>query len=633
LRRVVLRAIEIAPSARYPSMDALLAELAVDPYRRRKRVLLGVGAAAAIGGAIAATSLVQGSQAADKPPELCTGATRRLAGVWDAQARTTLETAFGNTKNDLARSSFVATAKALDVYATSWEATTTDNCEATRLRGEQTEEVLTLRQACLDQRLEELRALVRVLGDSPSRAVIEKGDRSVSELEPIARCNNIAILREPGLPPPELAPKLLEIQRLAAEAKADIIVGRYLPALNLARQATELSAKVPWAPARAEAEALRGTALMVLGNYEESSKAYVDATWAAFEGKRDDMIAGAAMSVATVYASGLGKPAEARIWLALADAALARAGTDKQRELRITQVRGIVLSESGDLLAASKAHADAYKLACELYGRDSPTMFADEGMYATTLTKAFQFKTAVDHFDHAIALRSKTVGGDHPDVAMLLSNEGISLRRVPDTKRAHEVFARALAIREKSYGKSSPLLVPTLDNYAELLNQEGRYDEALAVITRALSLAEIIPGKQHPTWHQVATTYGEILTRAGKHAQARAIFDEVFALERASHSAVLPTTESARALLALAEKAWADAETHAKASVEHFEGLGGKDNPELVTPLTSLGRARLELHDDDGAKVALRRAEAIAKRTQLSADELAPLHAALARLR
>ena len=48
---------------------------------------------------------------------------------------------------------FAAVEKTLDGYAHEWTTAVTESCEATRMRGEQTEEIQSLRQDCFDQRL------------------------------------------------------------------------------------------------------------------------------------------------------------------------------------------------------------------------------------------------------------------------------------------------------------------------------------------------------------------------------------------------------------------------------------------------------------------------------------------------
>jgi hypothetical protein len=71
----------------------------------------------------------------------CTGIATRLAGVWDAATKAGVEHAFAG-KRSFAPKMFQATTAALDAYAAEWTAAATDNCEATRVRGEQAQDVM-----------------------------------------------------------------------------------------------------------------------------------------------------------------------------------------------------------------------------------------------------------------------------------------------------------------------------------------------------------------------------------------------------------------------------------------------------------------------------------------------------------
>ena len=86
--------------------------------------------------------------------------------------------------------------RALDGYTKDWTEATVGNCEATRIRGEQTEHVFEARQLCLDQRLEEVRALGKLLQEPSDRArresrqgrVRARADRRLRERwRPLAR--------------------------------------------------------------------------------------------------------------------------------------------------------------------------------------------------------------------------------------------------------------------------------------------------------------------------------------------------------------------------------------------------------------------------------------------------------------
>src|SRR5205814_1677620 len=128
---------------------------------------------------------------------------RKLAGVWDDAQKQKIRAAYLATKLPYAATAYAALATALDRYAAAWVAAATDSCEAVRVRKDQTEEILVLRQTCLDERLDELGALTRLLAE-PNAILIAKADTVASELEPIPRCANVAMLKDPRQPPPEI---------------------------------------------------------------------------------------------------------------------------------------------------------------------------------------------------------------------------------------------------------------------------------------------------------------------------------------------------------------------------------------------------------------------------------------------
>lgn len=103
--------------------------------------MVGAGIAVVLGSAATVGFLIshhRAAQAAAMPK--CTGIATRLAGVWDAATKAGVEHAFAG-KRSFAPEMFQATTAALDAYAAEWTVAATDNCEATRVRGEQAEDV------------------------------------------------------------------------------------------------------------------------------------------------------------------------------------------------------------------------------------------------------------------------------------------------------------------------------------------------------------------------------------------------------------------------------------------------------------------------------------------------------------
>jgi tetratricopeptide (TPR) repeat protein len=627
LERIALRAIAVDPKQRFGSMRELLAQLAIDPYKRRRRVLVAVGAVAVVG------AIGGGAFAfARHRSEQCTGAELRLAGVWDPKIKTSIHDAYVKSNKPFADKTYASLVRALDTYTTDWTKAVTDSCKATRIRGDQTEEVQTLREECLVQRLEEVRAMAKLETEADA-GLVEKGDKVVFALDAVADCANISALRSPGLPPPEIREQVVDLEKRIAEAKAQLIAGNYLPALTSAKTVTDSALSLHWEPIASEAYLIRGAALLAVGNMDDAMKGFADATWAAMRGKRDDAVAYAALSTASIISDGLGKPADAQVWLDLGMASASRVGVDARLEARKYEVASIIAAERGDLKLAVELYEKGYPSAVTaLGGKDTPGMASIEADFGTTLSRANAYGKAIPHYEHAIALRIASVGDEHPDVAQMQSNLGLAYRHVGDLKKSREMFDHALMVREKLFGKKHPFLIATLDNYAELLEVQGEHDRAREMSERSMNIAAVVPGKTHPIYHQVATDYAELLTNIGHYDEARKLYDEVFAAEEANKSTIVGETNASRAKLALKEKAWADADVYAQKSVAAFEAQGGTENPKLWDPLTVLAQAKIGEGDTAAAKPLLVRAIAIAERSSISDYDLKPTRDLLAGL-
>jgi tetratricopeptide (TPR) repeat protein len=629
ITRVVMRAIAADPSARYPSMDALLAELALDPLIHRKRLAIGAAAMIAAIGVGAAGFLVSHHEE-HHAPQPCLGIDQRLAGVWDPATKAAVGKAYTASGQPFAGQAYAGLVKALDGYASEWTATATESCRATRIRGDQSETVLALRQDCLDQRLEELRAFTQ-LEQNADAALVEKGDKPVWQLEPVSTCNNVAALREPNAIPPAIQAKVADVHKLTAEAKADLLAGRPFPALLASQKAADLALPLANDSIASEALLTRGSALILSGQGADGIKTLSQALWAAVRARRDDVISAAGISAAISATEMLGKPGEAQIYMGLARASASHLGIDHVVEHHMLLAEGVIAAQLGDDATAISAHEKALSEAELEYGHDSLALWADEEALGTTLSKAGSYIKALPHFERSLKMREASVGPDHPDVALILSNLGVCYRHAGTMDKAHAAFDRALAIREKAYGANSPMLIPTLNNYADMMKQVDPV-ATLPVIERALHMAETALGKNHPLYHTVATTYAETLAAAHKWPEAHTAFDDVLARETSTQSPILPTTLTSRAELALDEKQYAAAADFAQRAVTAYEAAGGTENPELWLPLSKLGQAKLALGQRDAAKAALERSIAIAEREKVSEAELASTREALEHL-
>jgi hypothetical protein len=195
LREVLLRGLQADAARRHPSMEALVAALGRAAAPRGRRLAQGaVAAAVLVAAAVAVAGVVQQRRG------LCRGAERKLAGVWDEARRRAVREAFLATGAPYAPRALQGAQEGLDAYGRELVAMHQEACEATRLRGEQSEEALDLRMGCLSRRLKELGAAADLFARADAQ-VVRTAAQVVAGLAPLADCADVAALKAPLAPP------------------------------------------------------------------------------------------------------------------------------------------------------------------------------------------------------------------------------------------------------------------------------------------------------------------------------------------------------------------------------------------------------------------------------------------------
>ena len=152
--RALERGLSRDPADRYPSMDALLADLARDPLRKYGWWIAAGSLGAALGGAAA---VIPGMI------NVCKDIEPEFAGAWDPARAEAVKAAFVATGSAQAQAAAEHVDATLTRYRDRLIAARVENCEATRNRAIQTEEVSNRRAACLEHARDTLSATVEQL--------------------------------------------------------------------------------------------------------------------------------------------------------------------------------------------------------------------------------------------------------------------------------------------------------------------------------------------------------------------------------------------------------------------------------------------------------------------------------------
>ncbi|HEX4404355.1 MAG TPA: serine/threonine-protein kinase, partial [Polyangia bacterium] len=458
LRRVLLRGLSVAPDARWPSMNALVAALARDPARARQRTAVAVGVLAIV--ALSTLTLVR---AARRPALMCQGGPARLAAVWEPT------TSPAHPRHDAVRAAFLASgapgarevwervAVLLDRYGARWLASYSDACEATHVRGEQSAATLDLRMACLDERRTAILALTDVLAKA-DRVVVRSAVDSVNALPALERCADPQQILSPVEPPRDAAirRRVDELRTGLAQVKALNDTGKRLEARELGRARLAEARATSYRPIVAEAlHALESTYAGF--NFMPESRAVGEETVdTAIAVSRDDFAAEAAIILAGGFDFRSGSSTEGLYWKHVARALLDRLGGGHE------------------LLRAWLLNDEALN---ELHVHDP--------------------KAALASTESALELKEKVLPPEHPDIAISLGTKAEILVALGRGDEALRLNARLDAMFVQAYGTASTEAAASRSNRAEYLVDLDRAAEAITPAREALEGLEAQLGPEH----------------------------------------------------------------------------------------------------------------------------------------
>ncbi len=518
--RVLERGLSADPAARYPSVAALVDELEHDPQvRRRRRVLIGAGALAAVASGALAVRL-----ATPEPPS-CAIDQRALGDAWDGARRRAVTEALTTAAGDEIASKAVG---ALDAYATAWVASRKDACEATLVRREQSDAVLDRRVACLDRGRRELGELSRVLATGDAK-VAGAASEAAGKLRDPAACSDSA----DALPDDPMSRVLVEQGRAVLDrANALEYIGKLDEAEALAKQVAipQLIGEVLHVRARVE---------MNRAHHERAE----ELLFAALEGAErahDDLLV-ATIWVDLVISVGaqqhrfeVGR-SDARA----ADAALARITPGAELQLKYQYALGSMLMAHGDL-AAARDHLVTAREIADAEPRRAPMAGLVHVQLCDVLRQLGDVATARAECTKGLTTLERTLGRDHLRVAVSLNTLAALEFTTHDLDAAERDYHRAIEIFERLGARDHVVYALALSNLGALYSQ--RDDPALArpEFERALAMFDQYH-PAHPQRQMPLQGLASLALRAGDAEQAIRYYGQVRDVIAATYAGDSPT--------------------------------------------------------------------------------------------
>jgi len=626
LTRVLERGLSADPEHRYPSMDALVADLSRDRSVKRQVGLVGLGALGVAGVWFAA---------AEPTSDPCKNLGSAVDRTWDKDKRATVRAAFVATGHPEAETQFLRTATALDDYASGWTELSETACRAEDSRSD----AMIVRQAmCLERARFGFEASVLHF-ETPSISTVGASDRLLPSTTALRVCASEEVLTAElvAQPAPAQRERLSDLERRIELARATRKSGHAAKAGELFAEMVKEAQEIGYAPTEARILYEYGATYTAMVRDREAVPQFQAAAVAADRGGSDFRRAEALVALSFKMAN-LKRVDEARDALRRARAAYARTGMgERWWYAQATLADAWIERDAGHheaALALFKESAEAFR-----NGVDKPEEHAER--WATALAgQALALWTLADYegaltaYTEAHRVLADKLGATHPATATVLVNIGAAQQKLQRLELALATTTRSLEIRLLYVDETDPSLSTLYSNLGALAFDMGRIKEALGYFERSHKAAEAGYGAEHPTTMIALANAGTVHSRLGDYAAAleihRRVLDSRIKTLGADHQRTAGT-RAALGLDLLGLERPAEARTEFDRAIAAFEETLGDEHPDLVGVLVGTAQASLDLGEPALALKRALRAKSLSDHEAVTAVERVEMLFVLAR--
>ena len=613
LRKAIIVGLQRKPDLRYPSMDALLLAIQRDPRRRWR--MLGL---AGLGVALLSTAAVVGARVGRSKP--CRDAAAGIDEVWNETRSANVGKAFGDVGKAYADDAYAKVVPILDRYADEWRTQREDACQATRVRGEQSDEVMGLRMACLDNRLHRMNVFVNVLEDG-GPAAAGQAIVGAMQLPSLDTCADLEALRSDVPPPddPETRAEVDAIRLEISEMVARTDHSKVSEARPVMDALVERAEALDYPPILAEALANKAELEQNLGNFEEAADAAWRALLLAESSGHDRMIVSLGLLLARTEGAAQKDIPAARRHLERAQAVLQRLPKRSELQRQLFAQRGDIerfadewetaltyyerareiLIETGkdreppalnllNALApvyleldrvedAKRVSEEAVELGRELFGPMHPNIGVTLSVLGRLATTQGDPEGAIEYLTKAREVFVSSLGAQHANVGAIDNALGLSYHHLGKLEEALASYESSRTTMTRIYGDDHLDVAAVHTNLGNIYRDKKDYDEAIEHHRKSLEIKSRKLAKDHKELGFSTDNLAEDYRRAGKHEDALEMFGRTLALIERTDG-----TDSPRMSFALAGIGMIELErgnvAAARASLDRAVVLNEKDD-------------------------------------------------------
>ena len=351
-------------------------------------------------------------------------------------------------------------------------------------------------------------ALSKVFGQADAE-VVQKAVQASSSLNSISICADEKALRAP-YPPPKTAEaktKVAVIREELSEVEALGKTGKYKEGLELVKKLETKSRAVDYQPVMAEVLFQVGNILDSVGEYKKAETTLQEA--ARIAGKVKDTLLAAKALTELVWVVGYkqARHKEGMVFAQNAEIMLSVAGGQNETRSQLLNSIGVILRLIGDNDRALSYYRKSLAIKEKTLGAEHPEVASSYNNMGIVYRRQGEFEQALEAYSKTLAISRKTLGPEHPNIAIALGNLGLVYRDQGKYEKALDSYQKAIVISKNSLGLDHPDVARILNSIGSILRMKGEHEKVLEYYRKALAIRVKALGHDHP---DVAQTLGNI---------------------------------------------------------------------------------------------------------------------------
>ncbi|MBP3974647.1 serine/threonine-protein kinase [Pseudoxanthomonas spadix] len=213
-------------------------------------------------------------------------------------------------------------------------------------------------------------------------------------------------------------------------------------------------------------------------------------------------------------------------------------GHEHPLAVEILRARGAAQRAGGDTINAQAGFRQALRVSEQIHGSDHPLTLGLRRQLVALQVDLGQYALAAEQMESLLARTRQVMGERHRETGLAWNTTGVIAWERGELATAQRDIARAVAIWRQPEGARQ--LAGGLANYGRVLHAAGHDSQALAALQEARALRVANFGASHPLVGDTDRMIGEVIADQGDARGAQPWFETAVALTRRGYPADHP---------------------------------------------------------------------------------------------